>query len=96
LAATEELTQDSIYQQTLDEIELIKGAGNTFDPDKIARGEQTPIFFGSALTNFGVQTFLDEFLKLAPAPSAHEMQDGPICQLVIHSFQGLFLKFRLI
>ncbi|NUG66296.1 peptide chain release factor 3 [Lactobacillus mellis] len=94
LAATEELTQDSIYQQTLDEIELIKGAGNTFDPDKIVRGEQTPIFFGSALTNFGVQTFLDEFLKLAPAPSAHEMQDGANLPASDPQFSGFVFKIQ--
>lgn len=94
LAVTEELKQDSVYQQTLGEIELIKGAGNTFDLDKIASGEQTPIFFGSALTNFGVQTFLDEFLKLAPAPSAHIMQDGSNLEASDPQFSGFVFKIQ--
>lgn len=39
-------------------------------------GELTPVFFGSALTNFGVQTFLDTFLKFAPEPHGHKTVDG--------------------
>ena len=39
-----------------------------FDEEKIEKGELTPVFFGSALTNFGVKTFLDAYLQFAPAP----------------------------
>ncbi|RHW50201.1 peptide chain release factor 3 [Bombilactobacillus bombi] len=94
LPANHPLTQDSIYQQTLDEIGLIKGAGNQFDRDKIAQGKQTPVFFGSALTNFGVQTFLDEFLQLAPAPSAHEMTDGTTLSATDPQFSGFVFKIQ--
>ena len=51
-------------------------AGNEFDLDKIANGKLTPVFFGSALTGFGVQTFLDAFVELAPAPKATELESG--------------------
>ncbi len=65
------LTKDSIYDQTLDEVELLQEAGNTFDLEKVKVGDQTPVFFGSALTNFGVETFLEQFVKIAPAPGEH-------------------------
>jgi peptide chain release factor 3 len=48
--------------------ELLAGAGYPFDVDRYLRGEQTPVFFGSAINNFGVQELLDTFAQLAPAP----------------------------
>lgn len=57
------------HEQLKAEIELLDIAGNTFDLDRVLKGELTPVFFGSAITNFGVEAFLKEFLKMAPAPS---------------------------
>lgn len=51
-----------------DDLELLAEAGNPFDQDKYLAGEQTPVFFGSAINNFGVQELLDTFVRLAPAP----------------------------
>ncbi|MBU7563622.1 peptide chain release factor 3 [Pediococcus ethanolidurans] len=65
------LTEDSAYQDAQDDMDLLSEAGNSFDEAKIASGELTPVFFGSALANFGVKTFLDTYLKYAPAPAAH-------------------------
>ena len=65
LPESEELSHDSLYLSALDDIELIKEAGNTFDEERVLAGEQTPVFFGSALTNFGVETFLKSFVDLA-------------------------------
>jgi peptide chain release factor 3 len=53
-----------------DDIELIQTAGSDLDLPAILRGELTPVCFGSAITNFGVQLFLDSFVELAPPPSA--------------------------
>ncbi|MEE4295076.1 MAG: peptide chain release factor 3, partial [Wenzhouxiangella sp.] len=53
-----------------DEIELVKGASHDFDLDRYLKGEQTPVFFGSALNNFGVIPLLDEFVEHAPAPQS--------------------------
>ena len=51
-----------------EELELVEGASNTFDADAYLRGELTPVFFGSAINNFGVAELLDEFVEYAPAP----------------------------
>ncbi|MFD1419289.1 peptide chain release factor 3 [Companilactobacillus keshanensis] len=75
-AGNEELEGEGVYEQAMGEVDLVKEAGNTFDLEKIQNGGQTPVFFGSALTNFGVQTFLDTFLDMAPAPAEHKMQDS--------------------
>ena len=54
----------------MDEIELLDGAAEEFDLDKVLKGELSPVFFGSALTNFGVEPFLENFLRLTPTPLA--------------------------
>ncbi len=64
-----ELLDGRSYKQFLDELELLEGAGSQFDRDAMLRGDVSPVFFGSAVTNFGVQLFLDDFLKLAPSPT---------------------------
>ncbi len=69
---------EAVYQNLLDDIELLDAAGEDFDLEKVARGELTPMFFGSAMTNFGVQNFLEEYLRLAPAPAARESSAGKI------------------
>jgi peptide chain release factor 3 len=55
-----------------DEIELVKGASHAFDPAAYRSGHQTPVFFGSAINNFGVTPLLDAFVAHAPAPRARE------------------------
>ena len=51
-----------------DNIELLEGAANPFDMDEFLKGSQTPVFFGSAINNFGVRELLDAFVEFAPAP----------------------------
>ncbi|AMB99638.1 peptide chain release factor 3 [Aerococcus urinaehominis] len=70
------LEQSSVYCDALDEVELITEAGNPFDQAAIAAGELTPVFFGSALTGFGVETFLNAFVDFAPHPTTTETEDG--------------------
>src|SRR5581483_10671777 len=65
-----ELLDERSYRQFLDEVELLEGAGAPFDSSAVLRGDVSPLFFGSAVTNFGVQLFLDDFIKLAPPPTA--------------------------
>lgn len=55
-----------------EEIELVRGASHELDLEAYARGELTPVFFGSAINNFGVKELLDAFVKYAPFPVARE------------------------
>ncbi len=61
-----------------DELELLDAAGEVFDAGAVLAGTLTPVFFGSALTNFGVEPFLNAFLPLAPAPLPRESSIGPV------------------
>ncbi len=55
-----------------EEIELVRGASHTFDQQAYRAGKQTPVFFGSAINNFGVTPLLDSFVEHAPAPETRE------------------------
>ena len=66
--ALDELLTPYLHQQLVDEIELLDGAAEEFDLDKVLRGELSPVFFGSALNNFGVKELLDCFINIAPSP----------------------------
>lgn len=56
-----ELLGDDLHEQLVGEIELLDIAGDSFDKDEVLNGNLTPVFFGSALTNFGVEPFLQSF-----------------------------------
>ncbi|MDZ4815187.1 MAG: peptide chain release factor 3 [Verrucomicrobiota bacterium] len=58
----------NIYEQVVEDLALLDGAGADFKKETVWAGELTPVFFGSAANNFGVQLMLDKFLELAPAP----------------------------
>ena len=76
-ALKEELGED-YRSQLMDEIELLDGASAEFDQDMVSKGELSPVFFGSALTNFGVETFLQHFLKMTYSPLPRNSDIGPI------------------
>ena len=59
---------DGVLAELRDELELVRGASHPFDLDAYRAGRQTPVFFGSAVNNFGVQPLLDFFVEHAPAP----------------------------
>ncbi|ENZ5668132.1 peptide chain release factor 3 [Enterococcus faecalis] len=88
------LHNNSVYQQVLEDVELLVEAGDEFSEEKIARGDQTPVFFGSALTNFGVQTFLETFLQFAPAPHAHKTEEGGEVSPYEKEFSGFVFKIQ--
>jgi peptide chain release factor 3 len=60
------------------EIDLLDGAGERYDRERFLRGEITPVFFGSALTNFGVEPFLEAFADICPKPGPHTSTSGVI------------------
>ena len=68
LDVADKLTPD-LTNSAREEVELLKLAGAHLEPDGFLRGEQTPVYFGSALTNFGVENFLKGFIDLCPPPS---------------------------
>jgi peptide chain release factor 3 len=61
-----------------DEIELLDGAGEVYDQQRFLNGEITPVFFGSALTSFGVEPFLEAFAQMCPPPGPHDSTLGVI------------------
>jgi len=77
-AKMDELIGEYQRQELVDQIELLDGASFDFDIDKVHKGELTPVFFGSALTNFGVEPFLEYFLKMTLPPLARNTVDGEV------------------
>lgn len=73
----EELGEEA-FLQLQEEIELLDVAGEKFDWEKIQEGQLTPLFFGSAMTNFGVEPFLQAFLEMAPSPSERKTLQGTV------------------
>ena len=84
---------DAFYEQLTDEIELLDGASAEYDLDEIQAGDLTPVFFGSALTNFGVEIFLQHFLKMTTTPLPRKADIGLI-DPVEHSFSAFVFKIQ--
>lgn len=63
---------DDVYEKLCDDITLLDEAGDEFDLEKISCGKLTPMFFGSAMTNFAVEDFFKTYLNLAPAPAPRQ------------------------
>ncbi len=76
-----------------DEIDLLDGASAEFDLDEVRRGKLTPVFFGSALTNFGVEVFLQNFLKMATTPLPRISQ-GQTIDPVDNQFSAFVFKIQ--
>lgn len=76
--ALNELLDASALAQLRDEVELIEAAGDSFDRERVQKGDLTPVFFGSAVTNFGVQLFLDSFLELGVTPTPRPTKHGEV------------------
>lgn len=93
LAVNHPMKNSSLYTQVLDEIALLNEAGNEFSRERIARGQLTPVFFGSALTSFGVQTFLETYLEFAPPPQPRHADIGDIDPLQ-EEFSGFIFKIQ--
>ncbi len=66
------------HSQLLDDIELLDGASDELDMERVQRGDLSPVFFGSALTNFGVETFLEHFLKMTTPPLPRRTLTGEV------------------
>ena len=83
------------FEKLTDELELLDGAGDEFDLDAVLVGTLTPVFFGSALTNFGVEPFLKEFLKLTPTPLAYrDITTNELVDPMREEFSGFVFKIQ--
>ncbi|MCE5199459.1 MAG: peptide chain release factor 3 [Armatimonadota bacterium] len=87
------LVDSATHKQFLEEMELLDMAGDKFDRDMLASGKLTPVYFGSAVNNFGVKLFLDSFLKLGIQPGPHEAAHGPVEPNYPH-FTGFVFKIQ--
>lgn len=76
-----------------EEIDLVQGASHTFDMDAYRAGQLTPVYFGTALKNFGVAEMLDGFVECAPPPLARETNEGVIDPADKH-FSGFVFKIQ--
>jgi len=83
------LVSEPVYERFSEGIELLDGAGERFDRTAMLLGATTPVFFGSAVTNFGVQLFLDEFVEMAPSPSVRSGVEP-----ASESFTGFVFKIQ--
>ncbi len=81
------------HAQLAEDIELLDGASEEFDREAIQTGELSPVFFGSALTNFGVEPFLKRFLELTPPPLAR-VADGETVSPFDESFSAFVFKIQ--
>ncbi|MEX0653417.1 MAG: peptide chain release factor 3 [Phycisphaeraceae bacterium] len=91
------LIRDRLDAGTLEmvqeELAMLDEAGADFDVSAVTRGELTPVFFGSAMNNFGVQLLLDSFLEHAPAPTPRQAESGPVAPTQ-PAFSGFVFKIQ--
>jgi len=76
-----------------DDVELLDGAGANFDQSLVDHGELTPVFFGSALTNFGVEPFLEDFLRMT-TPPLPRIADTGLVDPVKNDFSAFVFKIQ--
>jgi peptide chain release factor 3 len=70
--------EPSLYENWQEEVEMLSAAGEDFHAEEVSRGQMTPIFFGSAMTNFGVQLLLDYFVQYGLQPQPRNAISGPV------------------
>ncbi|CAM9940625.1 unnamed protein product [Phaeothamnion confervicola] len=94
--AIEELADPLSFKQFVEEIELLESAAESFDREEFLAGRQTPVYFGSAVTNFGVQLFLDQFLGMAPSPVPRKLVEGEVKSIdpVTPQLSGFVFKIQ--
>jgi peptide chain release factor 3 len=91
--AVRESVGEHVRSAAIEELAMLDTAGTAFDQAAVLRGELTPVFFGSASNNFGVQLLLDSFLKYSSPPRAKESVAGPIAP-DYEAFSGFVFKIQ--
>ena len=86
------LDSESKHRQLIDDVELLS-AGREMDMEAVRNGQLSPVFFGSALTNFGIEPFLEAFLKLTPPPLSRTA-DGEVVDAFSPDFSAFVFKIQ--
>jgi len=89
-----DLIGESFHNQLKDDIELLDMAGNEFDMGEVLKGNLSPVFFASALTNFGIEPFLKSFLELTSPPLPRETSDGQEIDVFSDEFSAFVFKIQ--
>ncbi len=92
-AVVREAMAPDAYHKAVEELAMLEGAGATFDHAAVLAEKLTPVFFGSAVNNFGVQLLLDSFLELAPSPRPRPAEDRMVAP-EDNGFSGFIFKIQ--
>ena len=90
----DELVTPRLAAELKEQIELVEGAGADFDLDAVHHGKLSPVFFGSALHNFGVEQFLESFLRLTTAPLSRRNAEGGSVDPLDDHFSAFVFKIQ--
>lgn len=88
-----EALTDDLYETVTQEVEMLDGLTEPLDLKRVLAGEQMPIYFGSAMNNFGVQNMLESFLSMAPPPSGR-VSNGEMVEPTTQNFSGFVFKIQ--
>ncbi len=88
-----EIVPDDLYETLIDEIELLDGASDELDLEKVSKGELSPVFFGSALNTFGIEILLNYFLEMTSPPLAR-LSDKGLISPVNEPFSAFVFKIQ--
>ncbi|MCS4486643.1 peptide chain release factor 3 [Staphylococcus americanisciuri] len=88
------IANDSAFTQAIEELMLVDEAGESFDEEALKSGDLTPVFFGSALANFGVQNFLNAYVDHAPMPHSRQTEEETEVSPFDEQFSGFIFKIQ--
>lgn len=94
LETSHPITQSLYFDEAMENVHLLQEAGNPFDLSAIQNGELTPVFFGSALNGFGVETFLNAFVDFSPSPKSVVLADESEISPTDDAFSGFIFKIQ--
>ena len=88
-----EILSEELYETVIQEVELLDGLTEPLEIERVLAGEQMPIYFGSAMNNFGVQNMLESFLEMAPPPTGR-VSNGEMITPKMDNFSGFVFKIQ--
>jgi peptide chain release factor 3 len=92
-ARLRDILGSAAHEKLIEDVALLDIAGDPFDAELVKHGKLTPVFFGSAISNFGVETFLNQFINIAPPPGPRRTEDGDLHDTT-SQFSGFVFKIQ--